>query len=88
MRRWLRTGEAARLIETPTNTFRDAIDRGDYAGVLTKKVGKETRWCAEALWKAHVQGDDSGCMELAEIQAFVAEYPLPADAPGESRLAS
>lgn len=92
MRRYLRTSQAAALVEMlgesgSTTTFEDAVKRGDFDGVITVKRGTETRWCAESLWMAHLNGNTVGCDDLATIQAFVAEFPLPDDAPGESRVA-
>lgn len=82
MRRWLRTSEAAALVDMlgpsgSTTTFEDAVKRGEFNGVLRTTRGSHTRWCAEALWMAHLQGHTVGCDQLDAVQAFVADHPLP-----------
>ena len=88
MKRWIGPTEIASLTGENRTTIYRLIERGDFEDVLSTVSAGRRKWCAEAIWRLHLTGTTEGCKDLDDIRSFVAEYPMPDDAPGESRMAS
>ena len=87
-RNWIPRKDAAAMRGRHESTVSRMLKAGELDNILQRRRGSHTEYCAEAIWRFHLTGSTEGCDDLATIQAFVAEFPLPDDAPGESRLAS
>ncbi len=75
--RWLTLPEVAEhMLEQPIQTVYSARDRGDLDGLLTKRVGTQTRYHPEAAWYFACHGTPAPWLD--DAYAWAETHPLPA----------